>query len=47
MELLQNILVILIFIMALGYIVTKFIWTPSFLKKKNETGCGSSGCGCS
>jgi len=46
MELFQNIIVILIFIVALGYIITKFFWTPSFLKKKDDSGCGSGNCGC-
>ena len=47
MEIMQNILVIAIFIIAVGYLVTKFIWKPAFLgggKKKN--GCGEDDCGC-
>jgi len=46
MELLQNIIVILIFLVALGYLITKFVWTPAFLKKKDDDGCGTGGCGC-
>jgi len=46
MELFQNIIVILIFLGALAFIVTKFIWKPSFLKKKEDSGCGSGSCGC-
>ncbi|MDR9457589.1 MAG: hypothetical protein RI572_09275 [Salegentibacter sp.] len=47
MELLQNILVLISFLFALGYLFTKLIWTPSFLTKKKTTkSCGVSGCGC-
>lgn len=46
MELFQNIIVILIFLGAVGFVITKFIWTPSFLKKKNDSGCGGGSCGC-
>lgn len=48
MELLQQIIVFVIFTLAVGYIFTKFIWKPSFLKKGKDTGkdCGGSGCGC-
>jgi len=47
---LQEILVILTFLIALIYLITKLVWTPPFLKKKVKSGaCGSdsSGCGCS
>lgn len=47
MEFFQNIIVVLIFLGALGYLITKLIWTPAFLKKKNDNGCGSGSCGCS
>lgn len=48
MEIIQNILVFLTFLVALGYIITKFIWKPSFaFGSKKETKCGVSGCGCS
>lgn len=49
MELLQEILVLITFLIALGYMVTKFIWKPEFLKpkKKSAKACGVSGCGCS
>lgn len=48
MELLQNILVLVIFAGALGYLFTKLIWTPPFLKKKKAAkgACGDDGCGC-
>jgi hypothetical protein len=48
MELLQEILVFITFAIALGYLTTKFIWKPAFLKKKVEKtkACGVSGCGC-
>ena len=48
MEILQNILVFLTFLVALGYIITKFIWKPSFAGgAKKAAKCGVSGCGCS
>ncbi|TDN87324.1 hypothetical protein DET49_11214 [Salegentibacter sp. 24] len=48
MVLLQEILVFITFSIALGYLTTKFIWKPAFLKKKKEKtkACGVSGCGC-
>ncbi len=48
MEVLQEILVFLTFAVALGYMFTKFIWKPAFLKSKKESdkSCGVSGCGC-
>lgn len=48
MILLQEILVFIIFAIAVGYMVTKFIWKPAFLKSKkdNAKSCGVSGCGC-
>lgn len=47
MELVQEILVFITFSVAAGYIITKFIWKPKFLKKaKTEKACGVSGCGC-
>jgi len=45
----QQILVILIFALALAYLVGKFIWKPAFLKqgsKDDDSGCGSGSCGC-
>lgn len=46
MELIQNLLVLVGFLFALAYLITKFIWKPAFLQKKTNTGCGSSNCGC-
>jgi hypothetical protein len=48
MELFQHIIVFLIFAVALGYLFTKLIWMPPFLKKKRASkgSCGSSDCGC-
>ncbi|MDT0675278.1 hypothetical protein [Autumnicola musiva] len=51
MELLQHILVFITFTIALGYLITKFIWKPAFLtpsKGNNNKGksCGVSDCGC-
>ncbi|MGA8852992.1 MAG: hypothetical protein WB492_02330 [Christiangramia sp.] len=48
MEILQEILVFITFLIAAGYIFTKFVWKPSFIGgKKKEKACGVSGCGCS
>lgn len=48
MELLQEILVFITFIIAVGYMITKFIWKPAFLKAKKaeDKACGVSDCGC-
>jgi hypothetical protein len=48
MYIFQNILVFVIASLAAAYLVTKFIWTPSFLKKKSasKSACGDDGCGC-
>ena len=49
MELIQHILVFITFLTAVGYLITKFVWKPAFLKKKapKEKACGMSDCGCS
>ena len=46
--LIQNILVVLIFVLAVGFLIKKFFWKPSFspAKKKSTKSCGDSGCGC-
>ena len=47
MELLQEILVFITFIIASGYMFTKFIYKPAFLGGKKKSGsCGVSDCGC-
>ncbi|SDS41899.1 hypothetical protein [Gramella sp. MAR_2010_147] len=47
MELLQEILVFITFLTAVGYIITKFVWKPAFLGGKKKAGsCGVSECGC-
>lgn len=49
MELLQEILVFITFLVASGYLFTKFVWKPSFLggKKKDTGACGVvSDCKC-
>lgn len=48
MELIQEILVFITFILAVAYMLTKFIWKPAFLKSKKgaDKSCGVSGCGC-
>ncbi len=49
MDVLQNILVFITFLISVGYVITKFVWKPAFLKSKKESekACGVSGCGCS
>jgi len=46
MDQFQNIMVITIFLAAIGYLISKFVWTPSFLKRKSKDGCGDGHCGC-
>ncbi len=47
METLQNIIVLLIFLVAVGYLITKFIWKPAFLGgKSSKKSCGEDDCGC-
>ncbi len=47
MEILQETLVFVTFFLALGYMVTRFIWKPTILKsRKGKKACGISGCGC-
>ncbi|WP_148639303.1 FeoB-associated Cys-rich membrane protein [Aquimarina longa] len=47
--LIQNILVILIFAIAIGFLIKKFFWrtsSTSSASKKPSNSCGSDGCGC-
>lgn len=47
MELLQEILVFITFILAVGYMFTKFVYKPKFIfsgEKKADKACGP-GCG--
>nr|WP_236642061.1 FeoB-associated Cys-rich membrane protein [Dokdonia sinensis] len=46
MEIAQNIIVFIIFALAVGYLFSKFVWMPPFLKKKASGGCGDRNCGC-
>ncbi|APU68005.1 MAG: hypothetical protein VX712_07605 [Bacteroidota bacterium] len=49
MELLQQILVLITFLIALGYLITRFVGKPAFLggKKKATGSCGvASDCKC-
>ncbi len=49
MEILQQILVLFFFFLAIGYLITKFVWKPNFLKRKsnkNNSACGMSNCKC-
>ncbi|WP_343766952.1 hypothetical protein [Gangjinia marincola] len=42
----QTFFVILAFILSIGYLITKFIWKPSFLSAQKDGDCGSGDCGC-
>jgi len=50
----QNILVIITFALAAGYVIKKFFWLPVFEKKMgasktldgDNTKCGKKDCGC-
>lgn len=43
----QTVLVILVFILAVAYLFTKFIYKPAFLSGNKKGGsCGDGNCGC-
>jgi len=42
-EITQNIIIAIIGLLAIGFLVRKYIWSP---KKKNSKSCGNDGCGC-
>jgi hypothetical protein len=46
--LIQNIIVLLIFAGAIGFLIKKFFWKSSLssAKKKSSKSCDSTGCGC-
>ncbi|MDY8137045.1 FeoB-associated Cys-rich membrane protein [Aquimarina sp. 2201CG5-10] len=46
--LIQNIIVLLIFAIAVGFLIKKFFWKPAFLssKKKSDSSCDSTCGGC-
>ncbi len=46
--LIQNILVLVVFVVAIGFLIKKFFWKPqiSSLNKKSPGTCGKNGCGC-
>lgn len=48
MDVLQEILVFIVFAVAIIYMITKFIGKPKFMQASTKTknSCGSSGCGC-
>lgn len=47
MDFLQNILVYIILVVAVGYLVKKFLLPKLFASGKgNSKGCGQDGCGC-
>ena len=42
-EIVQNIIIAVIGLLAIAFLVKKFVWNP---KKKNNKSCGNDGCGC-
>ncbi len=50
----QKVFVLIIFVLALSYLLKKFIWTPIFETRKRSMGtldggktkCGNKDCGC-
>ncbi|MDT0557831.1 hypothetical protein RM697_04190 [Ichthyenterobacterium sp. W332] len=44
-QIIQNILVVVTVLTAVGYLVQKFIWKPK--KAKTTKACGKNDCGCS
>lgn len=50
----QNILVLILFSLAVGFLIKKFVWTPIFETRKRSLGtldggktkCGNKDCGC-
>ena len=44
-DLIQNGLVLLVFIASAGYLARKYFW-KSTKTSKSDKACGSSGCGC-
>lgn len=39
----QNIIIAVIGLIAIAFIIKKYIWSP---KKKNSKSCGNGSCGC-
>ncbi|WP_299213429.1 hypothetical protein [uncultured Aquimarina sp.] len=46
--LIQNILVLIVFAIAIGFLIKKFFWKPqvSSANKKTPGSCAKGGCGC-
>jgi len=42
-EIYQNIIIAIIGLIAIAFLIRKYIWSP---KKKNSKSCDSDGCGC-
>ncbi|PTM11282.1 MAG: FeoB-associated Cys-rich membrane protein [Bacteroidetes bacterium] len=42
-ELIQNIIIGIFGLLAIAFLVYKYIWSP---KKKDSKSCGNDGCGC-
>ena len=42
-EIVQNIIIAVIGLLAIAFLIKKFIWIP---KKKKSNSCGGDGCGC-
>ena len=39
----QNIIIAVVGLVAIAFLVRKYVWTP---KKKDSKSCGNDGCGC-
>ena len=44
-DIIQNGLVLVVFIAALAFVIRKYFWTKK-ATANNKKGCSSSGCGC-
>ncbi|MCK0178699.1 FeoB-associated Cys-rich membrane protein [Flavobacteriaceae bacterium S0862] len=42
-EVFQNIIITVIGLIAIAFLIRKYVWSP---KKKSSKSCGSDGCGC-
>ncbi|SEM08317.1 hypothetical protein SAMN04487910_4096 [Aquimarina amphilecti] len=44
----QNILVFIVFAIAIAFLIKKFVWKPKVVatNKKIPGNCGNNGCGC-
>lgn len=44
-QVIQNVGVLVLFLGALYFLITKFFWKPTN-KKNKDNGCGTGNCGC-